>query len=56
MPRGPDGQMTAAQALTGMIDLYAVAGSIRLQLIGLIAAEKARQAAGRTTIQNQMEN
>ena len=47
MPRSPDGQMTAAQALTGMVELYAVAGSIRLQLIGLIEAEKARQAAGK---------
>ena len=46
MPRSPDGQMTAAQALTGMVELYAVAGSIRLQLIGLIEAEKVRQAAG----------
>lgn len=42
MPRHPDGTMTAAQALTGITELYAVAGAIRLQLIALIDAERER--------------
>jgi hypothetical protein len=45
MPRNPDGSFTGAQCLTGALDLYATAGQIRLQLLGLIAAEKARQDA-----------
>lgn len=42
MPRGDDGAMTGAQCLGGAIELYQVAGAIRLQLLALIAAEKAR--------------
>ena len=45
IPRNPDGSMSSAQALTGMIELYAVAGTIRLQLLALIEAEKARRQA-----------
>jgi len=34
------------QAMFGILDLYAVSGSIRLQLLGIQAAEKARQSQG----------
>lgn len=44
MPRSADGTMTGAQCLMGAVDLYQAAGAIRLQLLGLIAAEKAREA------------
>jgi hypothetical protein len=44
MPRKADGTLDGQQCLIGALDLYAVAGGIRLQLLGLIAAEKARQA------------
>lgn len=43
MPRNADGTMTGAQCLVGGVELYQAAGAIRLQLIGLIAAEKARE-------------
>lgn len=43
MPRGEDGTMNGQQALFGILDLYSVAGAIRLQLLGLQAAERARQ-------------
>ncbi|WP_165799490.1 hypothetical protein [Sphingomonas oleivorans] len=42
MPRGTDGTLDGGQCLAGALDLYATAGAIRLQLLGLIAAEKAR--------------
>lgn len=45
-PRNEDGTMSAAQLLMGAIDVYQVAGQIRLQLLALIAAEKARETAG----------
>ncbi|MDZ7894160.1 MAG: hypothetical protein U5M50_03880 [Sphingobium sp.] len=45
IPRGADGKVTAGQVLLGVTQLYEVAGDIRLQLIGLIEAEKARHAA-----------
>jgi len=47
IPRGTDGKVTAGQVLLGITQLYEVAGEIRLQLIGLIAAEQARQAAAK---------
>lgn len=43
MPRRPDGTLDGQQCLIGGLDLYSVGGAIRLQLLGLIAAEKARQ-------------
>lgn len=42
MPRNADGTMTGAQCLVGGIELYQTAGAIRLQLLGLQAAERAR--------------
>ncbi|WP_165374846.1 hypothetical protein [Sphingomonas montana] len=44
MPRNVDGMLSGQQCLIGALDLYGVAGGIRLQLLGLIAAEQARQA------------
>lgn len=49
MPRNEDGTMNGAQALSGFLDLYSVAGAIRLQLLGIIEAEKARTTINRTT-------
>ena len=46
MPRNDDGTMNGQQAMFGILDLYSVAGSIRLQLLGIIEAEKARQGKG----------
>lgn len=43
LPRSAAG-MTGAQCTIGGVDLYDVAGAIRLQLLELIAAEKARTA------------
>lgn len=42
MPRGENGAMNGQQCTMGAVDLYQTAGAIRLQLLGLIAAEKAR--------------
>ena len=42
MPRSADGTMNGQQAMFGILDLYSVAGAIRLQLLGIQAAEKAR--------------
>lgn len=42
MPRKADGTLDGGQCLSGALDIYDVAGKIRLQLLGLIAAEKAR--------------
>lgn len=44
MPRNDDGTMNGQQAMFGILDLYSVAGAIRLQLLGIIEAEKARQS------------
>ena len=44
MPRAADGTLSGQQCLIGALDLYGVAGGIRLQLLGLIAAEQARQS------------
>lgn len=41
-PRSADGAVSGGQCLMGAIDLYAAAGAMRLQLLGLIEAEKAR--------------
>lgn len=46
MPRSDTG-MNGRQCLMGALDLYIVAGSIRLQLLGLIAAEQARQGSAK---------
>lgn len=43
MPRDANGAMNGQQAMFGILDLYSVAGTIRLQLLGIIEAEKARQ-------------
>lgn len=43
MPRNADGSFTGAQCLMGALDLYAAAGAIRLQLLGLQAAARAAQ-------------
>ncbi len=45
MPRGADGAMTGAQCLVGPLDLYAVAGAIRLQLVTLQAQLREEQTA-----------
>ncbi|MBB5728252.1 hypothetical protein FHS99_000722 [Sphingomonas prati] len=44
IPRNANGTLSGQQCLIGALDLYGVAGGIRLQLLGLIAAEQARQA------------
>lgn len=41
-PRNADGTLSGGQCLAGSIDLYAAAGSIRLQLLAIIAAERLR--------------
>jgi len=46
VPRNDDGTMNGQQAMFGILDLYSVAGAIRLQLLGLIEAEKAHQSQG----------
>jgi hypothetical protein len=48
MPRGADGTMSGAQCLSGGLDVYAVAGAIRLQLITLQAQLREEQAATST--------
>lgn len=49
MPRTPSeaGKLSidGEQCLTGAVDVYDVAGAIRAQLVDLIAAEKAKDAA-----------
>lgn len=45
MPRGADGSMAGAQCLAGGLELYAVAGAIRLQLLTLQAQLREEQAA-----------
>jgi hypothetical protein len=42
MPRNADGSFTGAQCVAGALDLYDIAGKIRLQLLAVIAAERAR--------------
>jgi hypothetical protein len=44
LPRSPDGTLSGQQCLIGALDLYGVAGGIRLQLLGLLAAEHERQS------------
>ncbi|MFS0737569.1 hypothetical protein ABC347_11010 [Sphingomonas sp. 1P06PA] len=43
MPRNADGTLSGAQCLVGGLDLYSTAGLIRLQLLALQAAERARR-------------
>lgn len=45
MPRRADGTMTGAQCLSGGLDVYAVAGAIRLQLVTLQAQLREEQRA-----------
>ena len=47
MPRAADGTMTGAMCLTGALDLYMAAGSIRLQLLALQAMLAEQQAAAK---------
>lgn len=44
MPRNEDGTMNGQQAMFGILDLYAVSGQIRLQLMAIIEAEKLRNS------------
>ncbi len=44
VPRKDDGSIDGQSALFGLLDTISTAGEIRLQLLGLIAAERARQA------------
>lgn len=43
-PRNADGSLSGGQCIAGAIDLYQAAGALRLQIMGLIEAERARQA------------
>lgn len=44
LPRKADGSLDGGQCLAGTLDVLTIGGDIRLQLIGLIAAERERQA------------
>lgn len=46
MPRGADGTMSGGQCLIGVLDLYSVAGGIRLQLLTLQAMLREQQKVG----------
>lgn len=43
--------MDGEKCFAGTLDILSIGGAIRLQLLGLIAAEKERQAAARRKVE-----